>query len=139
MADRALGYLGLMRRSGRIEIGETATGAAIKAGHARIVIVAADASENAKKRVDNFLEGRRALRVTLPYTKEQLSAALGKSGCSMAACTDFGLSSAFLKALAESDPQTYGSAAAEMTRRSDKAAYRKAKGPKRKPGRELNE
>ena len=44
-----------------------------------------------------------------------------------------------MKALAETDPQTYGTLAAEMTRRSDKAAYRKARGPKRKPGRELNE
>ena len=123
MTDRALNYLGLMRKAGRIEIGETATGA----------------SPNARRRVESFLQGRRALCATLPYTKEQLSDALGKSGCSMAACTDFGLSDAFMKALAETDPQTYGTLAAEMTRRSDKAAYRKARGPKRKPGRELNE
>ena len=111
----------------------------MKAGRARLVIVAADASPNARRRVESFLQGRRALCATLPYTKEQLSDALGKSGCSMAVCTDFGLSDAFLKALAETDPQTYGTLAAEMTRRSDKAAYRKARGPKRKPGRELNE
>ena len=139
MTDRALNYLGLMRKAGRIEIGETATGAAVKAGRARLVVVAADASPNARRRVESFLQGRRALCATLPYTKEQLSDALGKSGCSMAACTDFGLSDAFLKALAETDPQTYGTLAVEMTRRSDKAAYRKARGPKRKPGRELNE
>ena len=128
-----------MRRAGRLEIGETASGAAIKDGRARIVCLASDAAPNAVKRVNGWLIGRRALLVELPYTKEQLSAALGKSGCSMAACTDFGLSDAFLKALAETDPQTYGTLAAEMTRRSDKAAYRKARGPKRKPGRELNE
>ena len=98
--------------------------------------VASDASENAVRRAKGYLNGRRALYVELPYTKEQLSDALGKSGCSMAACTDFGLSSAFLKALAEKQPEKYGALSEEMERRSDKAAYRKARGPKRKPGRE---
>ena len=123
--DRALNYLGLMRRAGRIELGETAAGAAIKAGKARVVCVAADASENALRRVRRLLEGRRALYVELPYTKQQLSDALGKSGCSMAACTDFGLSSAFLNALAGQQPDKYGELAQEMRRRSDKAAYRR--------------
>ncbi len=128
-----------MRRAGCLEIGETATGAAVKGGRARIVCVASDASENAVKRARGFLEGRRAIYVELPYTKEQLSAALGKSGCSMAACTDFGLSGAFMKALAEMWPEKYAAQSEEMSRRSAKAAYRKAKGPKRKSGRELNE
>ena len=61
-----------------------------------MVVLAADASENARARAEGFLNGRRALLVPLPYTKSELSAMLGKSGCSMAACTDFGLSAAFL-------------------------------------------
>lgn len=139
MTDRALGYLGLMRRAGKLEVGETATGEAVKAGKARIVCVACDASDNAVRRAQGYLNGRRALYVPLPYTKDELSHALGKSGCSMAACTDFGLASALLKALAETAPEKYGALSEEMTRRSDKAAYRKARGPKRKSGRELNE
>lgn len=115
-----------------------AVGDAVKAGHVRVLCVASDASDNARKRARGWLEGRRALYVELPYTKEELSSALGKSGCSMAACTDFGLASAFLKALAEKD-EAYAELSAEMARRSAKAAYRKARGPKRKPGRELNE
>ncbi len=128
-----------MRKAGRIEIGESATGAAIKDGKARCVCVASDASENARRRVSGWLAGRRALYVELPYSKDALSAALGKSGCSMAACTDFGLASAFLDALAAQEPEKYGALAEEMRRRSGKAAYRKARGPKRKPGREPNE
>lgn len=128
-----------MRRAGRIEIGETAVGAAVKDGKARCVCVAVDASENAVKRVRGWLAGRRALYVELPYTKAELEHALGKSGCSMAACTDFGLTSAFLTALAERDAEKYAALAAEMSRRSEKAAYRKAHGQKRKPGREPNE
>ena len=130
MADRALNYLGLMRKAGKLEIGETATGFAVKDGKARIVCVAADASDNAVHRAKGYLNGRRALYVTLPYTKEELSHALGKSGCSMAACTDFGLSAALLRALAEQDAGEYSALAEEMNRRSEKAAYRKARGKK---------
>ncbi|MFR3291167.1 MAG: hypothetical protein ACLTSG_13505 [Lachnospiraceae bacterium] len=78
-----------MRRAGKIEIGETGTGAAVRAGRARLLLLAADASENARKRAEGYLYGRRALLVPLPYAKAELEAQLGKSGCSMAACTDF--------------------------------------------------
>ena len=137
--DRALNYLGLMRRAGKIEIGETGTGAAVRAGRARLLLLAADASENARKRAEGYLYGRRALLVLLPYAKAELEAQLGKSGCSMAACTDFGLSAAFLEALAEKAPEEYGPLSLEMERRADKAARRRAAGPKRKPGREHHE
>ena len=128
-----------MRRAGKIEIGETGTGAAVRAGRARLLLLAADASENARKRAEGYLYGRRALLVPLPYTKSELSELLGKSGCSMAACTDFGLSAAFLAALAEAAPEEYGPLSLEMGRRADKAARRRAAGPKRKPGREHHE
>ena len=42
-------------------------------------------------------------------------------------------------ALAEAAPDEYGQLAEEMERRADKAARRKAAGPKRKPGREHHE
>ncbi len=128
-----------MRRAGKIEIGETGTGAAVRAGRARLLLLAADASENARKRAEGYLYGRRALLVLLPYAKAELEAQLGKSGCSMAACTDFGLSAAFLEALAEKAPEEYGPLSLEMERRADKAARRRAAGPKRKPGREHHE
>ena len=128
-----------MRRAGKIEIGETGTGAAVRAGRARLLLLAADASENARKRAEGYLYGRRALLVPLPYAKAELVAQRGKSGCSMAACTDFGLSAAFLEALAEKAPEEYGPLSLEMERRADKAARRRAAGPKRKPGREHHE
>ena len=128
-----------MRRAGKIEIGETGTGAAVRAGRARLLLLAADASENARKRAEGYLYGRRALLVPLPYAKAELEAQLGNSGCSMAACTDFGLSAAFLEALAEKAPEEYGPLSLEMERRADKAARRRAAGPKRKPGREHHE
>ena len=41
-----------MRRAGKIDLGETATGAAVRAGRARLLLLAADASENARKRAE---------------------------------------------------------------------------------------
>lgn len=128
-----------MRKAGRLEIGETNTGSAVRLGKARLVIIASDASENARKRAESFVAGRRALLVEVPYTRDELADCLGKSGCSMAAATDFGLSSAFLGELAAAQPERYGPLSEEMKRRADKAARRKAAGPKRKPGRECNE
>ena len=93
----------------------------MRRGSAKAVFLASDASENARKRAEGFLAGRRALLVTLPYSKEQLSERLGKSGCSMAACTDFGLAAAFLSALAEGeDGDRFSEPAQEMRRRADR-------------------
>ena len=114
-----------MRRAGRLEIGEENTGAAVRRGSAKAVFLASDASENARKRAEGFLAGRRALLVTLPYSKE-------------AACTDFGLAAAFLSALAEGeDGDRFSEPAQEMRRRADRAARRRD--VKRKSGREHHE
>ena len=124
-----------MRKAGKIEVGETNTGSAVRAGKAKLLLLAADASDNAAKRARGYLTGHRALLVPLPFTKDELSQLLGKSGCSMAAVTDIGLASVFLAALAEEEPGRYEEAAEELRRRSEKAARRKAKGPKSRTGR----
>ncbi|NCB52495.1 MAG: 50S ribosomal protein L7 [Clostridia bacterium] len=123
-----------MRKAGRLEIGETNTGAAVRDGRAKLVLVAADASDNARKRADGYLMGHRALLVPLPYTKDDLSELLGKGGCSMAAVTDIGLAEAFVSALADDDPARYGETAQEIGRRNDRAVKRRAKGPKANRG-----
>lgn len=120
-----------------MEIGEERCCDAIRRGNARLVLLASDASENAHKRAESALTGRRALLIELPYSKEALSEYLGKSGCSMAAATDFGLSDAFLKALCSEYGEKYAELSAEMSARAKRAAYRK--GAKRKSGREHHE
>ena len=47
MDDRAIGLIGLMRRAGAIEIGEDNSGTAVSAGKAKLLLTAADVSENA--------------------------------------------------------------------------------------------
>lgn len=123
-----------MLKAGKLEVGETNTVSAVRRGAARLVLLASDASDNARKRAEGCLTGRKALLVPLPYSKDTLSGLLGKAGCSMAAVTDLGLASAFMSALSREMPDRYGEQAAEMTRRKDRAARRRAEGPKRKAG-----
>ena len=97
--DKALGYLGLMRRANAVAIGETDTGAAAKNGRAVLICLAADASANAQKRAETFAHARSVPVTRLPYEKQTISDLVSKAGCSMLAVTDLG----FAAALADGD------------------------------------
>ncbi len=125
MSKKSLDLLGLMRKAGAIEIGETNTGAACKDGKARLLILACDASDNACRRAEQFVNGRRTLLVKVPFSKEEISDKTGKPGCSMAAITDLGFANAFVKDLSETEPGLYAEAAESLSARYSKALRRK--------------
>ena len=112
--DKAANYLGLMRKAGRIALGEHDARAAARAGKACLLLLAQDASDNARKRAEGFAYAAQAPLLRLPYTKQALSDRLGKTGCAIAAVTDPGLAKAFVSALAQADPEQYSSTAAEL-------------------------
>lgn len=89
--DKAANYLGLMRKAGRIALGEYDAGAAARAGQACLLLLAQDASDNARKRAEGFAYTAQAPLLRLPYTKQALCERLGKTGCAIAAVTDQGL------------------------------------------------
>lgn len=124
--DKILNMLGLMRRANAIQIGETNTGSAVRAGKGKLLLLAADASDNAKSRAQGFARGRNITTVSLPYTKEEISAAVGVSGCSMASVTDLGFANALMKALSEAVPDAYSEAAGEVEERLQRAQRRKS-------------
>ena len=99
MKDKALNLLGLMRKANAIQIGETDTGAAARAQTAKLVLLASDASDNAKSRARGFVYGRSIPMIQLPFTKQEISSKLGKPGCSMAAICDIGFADAFMKTM----------------------------------------
>ena len=124
--DKILNMLGLMRRANAIQIGETNTGSAVRAGKGKLLLLAADASDNAKSRAQGFARGRNITTVSLPYIKEEISAAVGVSGCSMASVTDLGFANALMKALSEAVPDAYSEAAGEVEERLQRAQRRKS-------------
>ena len=101
--DKALGYLGLMRKANAVAIGETDTGAAAKSGKAVLICLASDASDNARKRAETFAHARAVPIVRIPYEKQTISDLVGKAGCSMLAVTDLGFAAAFAEALSQQD------------------------------------
>ena len=125
MREKALNLLGLMRRANAIQIGEEKSGAAVKAGKAKLLLLAADASDNARHRAETFITGRNVQLVPLPFDKAELSQHLGVNGCSMAAVTDLGFANAFAKLLLGIEPGVYGDMADQVERRFDKAERRK--------------
>lgn len=125
MSNKGLELLSLMRKANAIQVGETNAGAAMRDGKAKLLLLAADASDNARHRAEGFSRGRSALTVTLPYTKDELSQALGVGGCAMAALTDTGFANALMQALYKDAPEAYAEAAEETARRWEKARRRK--------------
>jgi ribosomal protein L7Ae-like RNA K-turn-binding protein len=103
--DKALNYVALARKAGRIEVGEEPVGAAARAQHARLVIVASDASDHSWRRAKSFVAGTKQQCIRLPYTKDELGQAVVRQSLAMAAFTDTAMALAFAKALEKVDPQ----------------------------------
>lgn len=124
MKEKALNLLGLMRKANAAAIGETDTGAAACAQTAKLVVLASDASSNAQSRANGFAHGRDIPLITLPFTKQEISEHVGKSGCSMAAICDLGFADAFLKLLCELD-DGYADTAKTISERLENQKQRK--------------
>ena len=101
--DRALNFLALARKAGLVELGEEPVGAAARANHARLVIVASDASDHSWRRALSFVDhtGQQCLRVG--YTKVELGIAIGRQELAMAAFTAPGLALKFVEALGQNE------------------------------------
>ena len=101
MQTELLRFLGLMRRAGKLSVGEEGAGQAARAGKAKLILLAADASENARNRAEGFSRRSGAPLVRLHADKAALASALGVAGGAMAAVCDAG----FARALLEKFPE----------------------------------
>ena len=99
--DKALNYMALARKAGRIELGEEPVGAAARAQKARLVIVASDASDHTWRRSLSFVAGTAQIALRVPFTKDQLGFTVGRKELAIAAFTDPALALAFVKALGQ--------------------------------------
>ena len=116
--DKALNYLALARKAGLIELGEEPVGAAARAQHARLVVVAKDASDHTWRRAKSFVAGTSQECISVPYSKDEMGLAVGRQSLAIAAFTDPAMALAFVKALP--NPEKY----AEATQSLDKRAQR---------------
>ena len=122
--SRALGYLSIAKKAGMLETGEENSGTEIRAGKAKLLVLASDASDNALRRATGFVNETNVPLLRVPFSKEDISSSVGKNGCSMLVFRDIGLAYSFVSALAGEYGQEYAPLADEMRRRSEKSAQR---------------
>ena len=101
--DRALNYLALGKKARLVELGEEPVGAVARGNHARLVVVASDASDHTWRRAKSFVAGTEQICIRAPFAKSELGLAVGRTELALAAFTDAPMALAFLKALPDTD------------------------------------
>lgn len=122
--DKARNYLSLAKKAGRVELGEEPVGAVARAQKARLLIVASDASDHTWRRAKSFVSGTDQQCIQVPFTKDELGQAVGRTSLALAAITDPALALAFLKALEA--PEKYADAIDSLSKRTKRVQSRQA-------------
>ena len=104
--NRTLGLLSISRKGGNLTVGEEQVGAVTRAGRARLLLVASDASDHTVRRARSFVAGTAQPMLIVSFTKDELGQALRVSSCAIAAITDVRLAQAFVKTLGEPEKYT---------------------------------
>ena len=120
--DKALNYMALARKAGRIELGEEPVGSAARAGKACLVAVAADAGDHTWRRAKSFVAGTNQVTVKIPFSKDAVGMAIGRTSLAIAAFTDPAMALAFLKALPQQE--TYSEALQALESRTQRVRQR---------------
>ena len=123
MNEKALNYLALARKGGLIQLGEEPVGAAARAQHARLVLVASDASDHTWRRAKSFVAGTQQLCMKVPFDKDRMGQAVGRTSLAIAAFTDPAIALAFVKALEA--PQQHAELIEKLNVRSQRQQQRR--------------
>lgn len=99
--DKTLNYLALARKAGFAELGEEPVGAAARSGKAYVILVAKDASDHTWRRSLSFAAGTEQQCIRLPYTKDEMGLAIGRTALAVAAITDVALALALVSSLSQ--------------------------------------
>lgn len=99
MHEAALSYLGLAKKAGHLEAGDELVRSAVRAGHARLIVLAADAGAHTRRRAENLGVAWHVPVIVAEWPKDDLGHAVGTRSCAFAAFTEPRLALAFLKAL----------------------------------------
>ena len=122
--DKARNYLSLARKAGRIELGEEPVGAVARAQKARLLVVASDAGDHTWRRAKSFVSGTDQPCIRVPFTKDELGQAVGRTSLALAALTDPALALAFVKALGT--PEKYKDVLQSLETRTRRVQSRQA-------------
>ena len=78
MNDALLSFLGLARRAGKLKIGFDTVCESIENKKTDLVLIASDAGKSTKEGIEKLTLKSSLSRIILPYTKDEMGAAIGK-------------------------------------------------------------
>jgi len=116
--NHSLTLLGIARKAGLLAVGGDAVSAAARAGKAKLIISASDASERAIRRAIDDTSISRAIHINVPYTKFELGSITGRGSPGTVAILDTGLAAGFAEKLAKAKPEIYGGAAEILNKKA---------------------
>ena len=90
------GFVGLARRAGKTAIGDVAATQLIRSGQAKLALVCAGASDNAKDRYERMASAHQVPLVTLD-PPDALGQAVGKDGAKIVAISDQGFAARLIQ------------------------------------------
>ena len=120
--DKSLNLLSLARKAGLAELGEEPVGAAARALHAHLVIVASNASDHTWRRAKSYCAGTDQVCIRVSYTKDELGFAIGRQELAMAAIVDAGMALSFVEGLGQ--PEKYRDVCAVLSEKKKKQQQR---------------
>lgn len=101
-SKKASFMIGMAQKAGKVSSGEFSAEKAIRAGHACLVVISEDASENTRKKFLNMASWRN-VPVKFFLTKAELGRITGKGERSCLVITERGLAEAVKKALEDDE------------------------------------
>ena len=129
--DKALNYLALARKAGLAELGEEPVNAVSRAGKAYVILVASDASDHTWRRAKSFAAGTDQQCIRLPYTKDEMGMAIGRTSLAIAAVTDVSLALALVQSLEQPEKWKASLEVLEEKARHDRMRKAEAKAHRR--------
>lgn len=122
--DKSLNYLALARKAGLAELGEEPVGAVSRTGKAYVILVAQDASDHTWRRAKSFAAGTEQQCIRIPFSKDEMGMAIGRTSLAIAAITDVSLALALVQSL--DGAEKWKDSIAILTEKSEKMKKRQA-------------
>ena len=105
MTEDTIRFLGLIRRAGKLEIGDMSVEAVVKNRRARLVLLAEDAGGGITRKIQNTTKEYEIPNITIPLGKQELSQAIGRDNVAVAAVMDLGFSTSLLEKISSEYPE----------------------------------
>lgn len=124
-SNKLLGLVGLAKKAGKLTVGEENTVTTALAHRVRLVLLADDASAHTAQKVQTAADTGNAFCIPLDLSKADLGGAAGRTECAVVAFTDIGLAAAAARQIARQNPERWGDAAEQLTRKAAKTLRRR--------------